>query len=236
MSNSLARCLTHTEIFALEQDGFVRAQGLVVGELVQTLGVALIEIIEQQRNSDSAEQQQAFWGVKKGLGTVRFTDLSSIVEISGAGRLISELKAQTSQILRRSDIDLRSVHALHKPAYGNSATPWHQDPAYAGKNFVFDNVTFWIPFSSVNEFNSCLQFVPGSHRGQVLRDHQSVAGIGTALVSEPREEETRVTLTAEPGDVILHRSYILHRAMANSSSADRTALVVVVGPQPASRQ
>ena len=56
-----------------------------------------------------------------------------------------------------------------EPAGRGGATPWHQDEAYrADPNFAYNQVSFWIPLQHATEQNGCMQFIPGSKKGDLL--------------------------------------------------------------------
>ena len=64
-------------------------------------------------------------------------------------------------------------HAILKPAQRGAATPWHQDEATrVDSNFVYEQVSIWMPLQEATIENGCMHYIPGSHKGDVL-DHRS---------------------------------------------------------------
>jgi len=60
-------------------------------------------------------------------------------------------------------------HAIFKPAGRGAATPWHQDEAYRPEpDYVYRELSIWMPLQDVSVENGCMQFVPGTNRGDVL--------------------------------------------------------------------
>ena len=58
--------------------------------------------------------------------------------------------------------------SLLKPARTGKATPWHQDEAFQDPAFDYAEVSFWLPLHPVDVTDSCMAYVPGSHKGPVL--------------------------------------------------------------------
>src|SRR5688500_12136607 len=62
-------------------------------------------------------------------------------------------------------------HAILKPARPGAATPWHQDEAYWIPALSYNALSIWIPLQPATLANGCMQFVPGSHKHEVLPHH-----------------------------------------------------------------
>ena len=60
-------------------------------------------------------------------------------------------------------------HAILKPARVGGATPWHQDEAYWDPRYAHQAVSIWLALQPATVENGCMKFMPGSHRGPVLR-------------------------------------------------------------------
>ena len=60
-----------------------------------------------------------------------------------------------------------------KPALIGAATPWHRDEAFHDPEFDRREVSFWLALQSTDQSNSCMEFMPGSHHGPVLRHDRS---------------------------------------------------------------
>ncbi len=58
--------------------------------------------------------------------------------------------------------------ALMKPGPNGPATPWHQDAAFRDPRYEFREISIWLPLQAVDQSNGCMEYVPGSHRGEVL--------------------------------------------------------------------
>jgi hypothetical protein len=119
--------------------------------------------------------------------------------------------------------------ALMKPAFEGAATPWHQDQAYRKLNYEFDEITLWLPLQDVDENSGCMQFVPGSHTGQI-KPHCSPNSDFKAYSLEccytPSPEET-VSVPMQLGDCSIHDGRVLHGSPANRSSVIRYAYILI---------
>jgi ectoine hydroxylase-related dioxygenase (phytanoyl-CoA dioxygenase family) len=102
---------------------------------------------------------------------------------------------------------------------GGDEFPWHQDNGYNGlKDGHFQ---FWVALSEMTPENGGLWLQRGSHRfGN--RPHHLVEN---HLVC-PGDPETAVFVPAEPGDVLVFSSFMLHRTSPNVSEKSRLAYVV----------
>ncbi len=113
---------------------------------------------------------------------------------------------------------------FNKPPRSAAATPLHQDrPCTAAAHEQV--AVAWVPLDAVTLETGGMIYVPGSHRwsqrtppqeGNVtvtdwLRRHVN------DLVEDPAADAQRITLTAQPGDVIIHDWRMLHGSAANCS-------------------
>lgn len=124
----------------------------------------------------------------------------------------------------RLDLD----HGIFKPARRSAATPWHQDEAFWDGRYDHDGLSVWIPLQPVDEASGCMQFVPRSHKGEVMR-HRTING-------DPRVHGLEVPDFAPPfaqacplplGGATVHHARTLHYSAANTSSAHRRAYILV---------
>jgi len=130
----------------------------------------------------------------------------------------------------------RFDHAINKPPRSGAATPWHQDEAYWGDDTVYDfALSIWIPFQDVNQHNGCMQFIPGSHRLEVLPHHPinndpRIHGLeldaGAADVSHP------AICPLPAGGCTIHPTRTLHYTAPNLSDAPRRAYILIYHTEP----
>jgi hypothetical protein len=120
-------------------------------------------------------------------------------------------------------------HAFRKPP-GGPATPWHQDVAFYQVGTRHDTFTIWVPLDDVDPRNGCMEFVPGSHQGPLLRhrsinDDPRIHGIEAAGVNASRA----VPCPLEAGGATLHHRSTLHYTAPNVAGAARRAYALIFG-------
>jgi len=128
-------------------------------------------------------------------------------------------------------------HTLNKPALNGPETPWHQDEAFRDPNFDYDEISIWVPLQSVGEANGCMQFIPGTHRAELL-PHRSPNGDRRAHALEccgGFDVRDAVSCPLLAGGCTIHTGRTLHATGPNHSSASRLAYVLnfSVPPRPA---
>src|SRR5947209_15525733 len=119
----------------------------------------------------------------------------------------------------------RGEHAIFKPARTGAATPWHQDEAYWDPTKDYESLSIWIPLQEATVENGCMQFVPGSHREQVMTHHSinydpRIHGLE---VEQAVDTSRAVACPIPAGGATIHHNRILHYAGPNISSTPRRA-------------
>ncbi|MEO0707134.1 MAG: phytanoyl-CoA dioxygenase family protein [Cyanobacteria bacterium J06649_5] len=101
---------------------------------------------------------------------------------------------------------------------GSGTFPWHQDNAY--NNLKDGHYQLWVALTATTRDNGGLWVVPGSHKHPLPHkqiDNHMVCQEG---ITGP------VFIDAEPGDIILFSSYLLHSTTPNITQATRWAYVI----------
>ena len=125
-------------------------------------------------------------------------------------------------------------HAILKPAGYGAPTPWHQDEASRDSGFVYNQVSIWMPLQEATLENGCMQYVSGTHRGEVL-DHASPHNDPRIHAIECVGDFDRAAAVACPmaaGGAVVHSGRTLHYAGANESRAARYAYVMMYETPP----
>ncbi|MEM6562038.1 MAG: phytanoyl-CoA dioxygenase family protein [Planctomycetota bacterium] len=133
------------------------------------------------------------------------------------------------------DTEMRSSHAILKPAGFGIATPWHQDQAYHRPTHRYRNINFWLPLDAVTVEGGCMQYVRQTHAGSIIpHQHLDPDDKQTALVAQDQDfwQANATAVPLERGDVALHHSYCLHAAGPNHTDVPRRALIVVFEAPP----
>jgi ectoine hydroxylase-related dioxygenase (phytanoyl-CoA dioxygenase family) len=120
-------------------------------------------------------------------------------------------------------------HVIKKPALDGAVTPWHQDEAFRDPAFDYDEVSIWIPLQPVDAANGCMEFVPGTNRGEVLphrspNDDVRVHAIECYAGFDPHDA---VSCPIPAGGCTVHTGRTVHGAGANHSGQPRYAYVLV---------
>lgn len=128
-----------------------------------------------------------------------------------------------------SEVECSYEHAIYKPPRIGSPTPWHQDEAFhTDPDTEYDAISIWMPLQEVTSANGCLQFIPGSHLGEVLT-HRSPNDDRRVHALECSGEFDRTAAVSCPlpsGGATLHHCRTLHAAGANTSEMERCAYVL----------
>jgi hypothetical protein len=132
-----------------------------------------------------------------------------------------------------------SEHAILKPAGYGAATPWHQDEAFREAEFDYQQVSIWMPLQEATVENGCMQYVPGTHRLEVL-DHRSPGDDPRVHALECTggfDADGAVVCPLPPGGAAVHHGRTLHFAGPNGSNISRYAYVLMfeAPPKPAAQ-
>lgn len=134
------------------------------------------------------------------------------------------------------------MHAILKPAYHGATTPWHQDGAYWNPNVEARAISIWIPLQPVTVENGCMQFVPRSHKLDIL-PHQSINNDprvhGLELKPSPEAEQLIRQAVACPlpaGGATIHGGRMLHYAGPNRTDKPRRAYIMSYALPPITLQ
>jgi ectoine hydroxylase-related dioxygenase (phytanoyl-CoA dioxygenase family) len=78
--------------------------------------------------------------------------------------------------------------------------------------------------------NGCLRFIPGSHKRQVLREHQINSSpdltLNQELIATEFSKDEAVDLTLEAGQISLHDIYMVHGSEENRSPNPRRGMTL----------
>jgi len=128
-------------------------------------------------------------------------------------------------------------HAIFKPARHGAETPWHQDAAYRDGNYDHLDLSVWIPLQDATLENGCMQFIPGSHKLDVLPHHSinydpRVHGLEVDEI----DPSAAVACPLKAGGATVHHCRTLHYAGPNKSDEPRRAYILVLGLDPKPRE
>lgn len=121
------------------------------------------------------------------------------------------------------NIQLLHDQVFYKPAKDGSPSLWHQDNAYW--NYQPPNLaSIWIALDDVDLENSCLHFVPASHRSIAPQAKSIALPSGTTIFEIEVDERTLRPYPMPAGQALMHHCLTIHGAYANKSDRGRRAL------------
>ena len=113
---------------------------------------------------------------------------------------------------------------------GSKEIPWHQDRTYWPIDPMV-NITAWLAIDPATVENSCLQFIPGSHK-KALPVIDSGNGVGSTFeqMADIRgiDLSSSIDMEMKPGEFCLFNETTVHRSAPNRSNRRRLALSIRV--------
>ncbi|HCK10033.1 MAG: hypothetical protein CME21_01505 [Gemmatimonadetes bacterium] len=128
------------------------------------------------------------------------------------------------------DVIVKFNSVFVKPARTGSATPWHQDNGLwrDGETAPYN---FWMALDPATKMNGCLQFAPGTHKGDIVQHvlyEDSIHGeLPRNLVVDQIEQTGVHHVELEPGDVVAWHSSLWHYSPPNPSEQSRIGVAGV---------
>jgi phytanoyl-CoA hydroxylase len=128
------------------------------------------------------------------------------------------------------DLLLKFNSCFVKSARTGSATPWHQDNGL-WRDGETEPFNFWMALDPATRANGCLQFIPGSHRTEIVPHVLYPDSIHGEL---PRERVREMVgrhgvhhIELAPGDVVFWHSSLWHYSPPNTSDQGRIGIAGV---------
>ena len=110
-----------------------------------------------------------------------------------------------------------------------SFVSWHQDLRYWGLDSDAE-VSAWLALTQVGEGNGCMRFVPGSHRGDLIRhidtfeEHNVLTRGQKADVAIDNADVVSIPLL--PGQASFHHGNLLHSSGPNTTDDRRIGFAI----------
>jgi non-haem Fe2+, alpha-ketoglutarate-dependent halogenase len=121
------------------------------------------------------------------------------------------------------DFFLWGSHFFVKEPGDGTIIPWHQDAQY-WPLVPQHAVTVFIAFTDCVPENGCMRFVPGTHRGGLLRHHTRADSrfvLNQEVDAGEFDPAEAVDVVLKAGEISLHHDGILHGSNANLSERRR---------------
>ena len=111
-----------------------------------------------------------------------------------------------------------------------SFVSWHQDMKYWGLDDTNAQVSAWVALNNVNVANGCMQFLPETHKGDMVNHHDSFAEENALTRGQEAEfdfdPEDIVQVELKPGQVSFHHGKLLHSSAPNMSDDRRIGYAI----------
>lgn len=117
-----------------------------------------------------------------------------------------------------------------KPARHGGVVAWHQDYSYWTRTKPMQHLTCWIGLDDSTQDNGCLQYIPGSHRWDLL-PITGLAGnmeaIREVLTLEQAAKFARpAAIELKKGECAFHHPLLIHGSFQNRTDQPRRATVI----------
>ncbi|UUO09043.1 phytanoyl-CoA dioxygenase family protein [Blastopirellula sp. J2-11] len=117
-----------------------------------------------------------------------------------------------------------------KPANHGGVVAWHQDYSYWTRTKPMAHLTCWIGLDDADRDNGCVQYVPGSHKWDLL-PVTGLAGDMNAIrevLTDDQWEQFQHPVAAElkKGEATFHHPLTVHGSFANRTDRPRRATVI----------
>jgi len=227
--------LDQTMIERFREDGFLSFDtGLSERDIA-----ALRETLAKLHNENIGFEEGALFdamGVDDGSTPARFPQIlhprSFAPELIGNG--FYQLARGIAEQILGGDVRFKADISLMKPARIGDATPWHQDEAFQDPAFDYEEISFWLALQPVDKSNSCMAYVPGSHKGPVL-PHGFPGGdprIHALECIDGFDPRDAVFCQIPAGGCVIHVGRTVHGAGPNTTDRERMAYVLIFDRVP----
>lgn len=116
-----------------------------------------------------------------------------------------------------------------KPAKHGGVVAWHQDYSYWTRTGPMAHLTCWIALDDSTLENGCLQYIPGSHRWELLPITglaNNMDAIQTVLSDQQKAAFKPVPVELKAGYGSFHHPLLVHGSYENRSPRSRRAMVI----------
>ena len=116
-----------------------------------------------------------------------------------------------------------------KPARHGGVVAWHQDYSYWTRTTPMSHLTCWIGLDDADRDNGCLQYIPGSHRWDLLPITGLAGGMDSireVLTPEQLEQFQPKAIELRKGECAFHHPLMIHGSYENRTDRPRRAAVI----------
>ena len=120
---------------------------------------------------------------------------------------------------------------FYKPAHHGGVVAWHQDYSYWTRTQPMAHLSCWIGLDDSTRDNGCVQYVPGSHKWELL-PITGLAGdmeaIQMVLSGEQQAAFKPLAIELKAGECSFHHPLMVHGSYRNTTERPRRATVINV--------
>ena len=224
--------LSAEQLRQFEQDGFVSGIRLLEPQAIEQLRSELAELVceghegsslwyEYHSNESPDPNQVLFhalgaWRIRNGFHDLLWNPAFVV---------------PASQLLG-GDVRFWHDQLFCKPAKHGGVVAWHQDYSYWTRTAPMAHLTCWMGLDPATTENGCLEYIPGSHRWDLLPitglagDMDAIAKVLTpdqlAALANP------VQIELQAGEAAFHHPLLVHGSRENRTEIPRRAVVLNV--------
>ena len=215
-----AECIASRAAPFLERDGFAILEDVASSEEIAEIRDAVARVLSLPGLTTRELGERG--------GAPQIIEVEDVLERVPRlrdGGFFARAKDISARLLK-SDVEAHYDHVIFKPPMNKKETAWHQDAAY-GRRLTFSSrrLHWWLPLHEVTKDQSCMRYVPGSHKMPIAR-HFPVGPTSDALRTELPDGATVVTCPLKEGSATIHLPNTLHGTGPNDTDRSRTALIV----------
>jgi len=228
-----SQLLSSDQLSHFETNGFVSGINLLASSQIEALRTELTELFDpnhkgrefwyEYHSNESGDANNVLfhalgaWRIREGLHDILWNP--------------PFLKA-ASQLLGDKPVRFWHDQLFCKPAKHGGVVAWHQDYSYWTRTKPMQHLTCWIGLDDATVDNGCLQYVPGSHKWDLL-PATGLAGdmnaIRKVLTDDQWEQfQNPVAVELKAGQAAFHHPLLIHGSYENRTDRPRRAIVLNV--------
>ena len=231
-TDDLPQVLSDEQVLSYEENGYVAGIRILSVEQIEWLRNELAELV--QPGHDGSELWHEYHSNEStDPNTVLFHALGAWRTRPGFHDLLwhPQFVGAAKQLLG-GKVRFWHDQLFCKPAQHGGVVAWHQDYSYWTRTQPMAHLTCWIGLDEATRDNGCLQYVPGSHRWNLL-PITGLAGdmdaIRDVLTDEQWEQfQHPVAIELQPGEAAFHHPLLIHGSYENHTDGPRRAVVLNV--------
>lgn len=216
---------TDEQAASFQENGFLRIDRITTDDEVATLrdlydkvmaDSTAYRLLYEGREKDGSVINQVF------LPELQQPGMADTTYLRNAKRMAAALLG-----VPEDDVVPGGQMLIYKPASGGRQAPWHQDEAFWNdrNHLKCSSLSVWMPLDDAVVESGCMQFIPGSHRNDVLRHHCEP---GEPLeIDVPFERDAAVACPLPAGGATFHHCRTLHHTAPNTSGRERRAITTI---------